>query len=87
MEQLKYADMKPIYEKDSRNGEESCRPVNIFTIISKINESCLFSQLNSLFDTIFSKLQYGFRKVFCVYTVSMIKKWRESNGGRLADLN
>lgn len=66
MEQLKYADMKPIYEKDSRNGEESCRPVNIFTIISKINENCLFSQLNNFFDTIFSKLQYGFRKVFCV---------------------
>ena len=68
--------MKSIHKKDSRTDKENYRPVSKLPSISKIYETCLFSQLNNYFDTIFSKLPRGFRKGFSFSP--MIGKWRES---------
>ena len=41
-EQLKWANVKPVFKKNSRNVKENCRPVSILPNISKIYERCGF---------------------------------------------
>ena len=65
-EQLKWADVKPVFKKNSRNVKENYRPVSILPNISKIYERCLYAQLYDYFDVIFSRNQCGFRKGFSV---------------------
>ena len=79
-DQLKWADVKPVFKKNSRTVKENYRPVSILPIISKVYERCLYAQLYDLFDVIFSKNQCGFRKGFSIvnYLLPMIENWRES---------
>ena len=79
-EQLKWADVRPVFKKNSRTDKENYRPVNILPNISKIYERCLYKQLYDYFDLIFSRNQCGFRKGFSVPNslLPMIEKWRES---------
>ena len=49
-EQLKYADIKPVFKKDSRNDKRNYRPVSILSNISKIYER--FSVLTTLLPII-----------------------------------
>ena len=79
-EQLKWADVKPVFKKNPRNDKENYRPVNIPPNISKIYERCFYTQLYGYFDVIISQNQCGFRKVFSVVNslLPMIEKWRES---------
>ena len=65
-EQLKWANVKPVFKKNLRNVKENYRPVNILPNISKIYERCLYTQLYDYFDVIFSRNQCGFRKGFSV---------------------
>ena len=89
-EQLKYADVKPIFKKDSRNDKRNYRPVSILSNISKIYERLLYKQLETYFESILSRYQCGFRKGFSVLTtlLPMIEKWRESldSGGNFGAL-
>ena len=39
---LKQADIKPIYKKDSRNQKQNYRPVGILPNLSKIFELCMY---------------------------------------------
>ena len=79
-EQLKLADVKPVFKKNSCTVKESYRPVNILPNISKIYERCLYKQLYHYFDVICSQNQCGFGKdvsvVHCL--LPMIEKWRAS---------
>ena len=79
-EQLKWADVRPVFKKNSRTDKENYRPVNILPNISKIYERCLYKQLYDYFDLIFSRNQCGFRKGFSVPNslLPMTEKWRES---------
>ena len=79
-EQLKLADVKPIFKKNSRNNKENYRPVSILPNISKIYERCLYKQVYDYFDVIFSRNLCGFQKSVGVVNclLSMIEKWRES---------
>ena len=56
-EQLKYADVKPIFKKDSRNDKRNYRPVSILSIISKIYERLLYKQLETYQKYYFVYLQ------------------------------
>ena len=78
-EQLKLADVKPIFKKNSYTDKENCRSVSTLPNISKIYER-LYKQLYDYFDVIFSRNQCGFRKGFSVVNclLPMIEKWRES---------
>ena len=60
-DELKQEDIKPIYEKESRNEKENCRPVSILPNLSKIFERCMYDQLKDYFDKLLSKYQCGFR--------------------------
>ena len=42
--ELKQADIKPIYKKESRNEKENYRPVSILPDLSKIFEHCMYDQ-------------------------------------------
>ena len=44
-EQLKYADVKPVFKKDSRFDKKNYRPISILPNISKIYERCINKQL------------------------------------------
>ena len=63
-DELKQADIKPIYKKESRNEKENYRPVSILPNLSKIFERCMYDQLKGHFDKLLSKYQCGFRKGF-----------------------
>ena len=79
-EQLKLADVKPIFKKNSRTDKENYRPVSILPNISKIYERCLYKQLHDYVDVIFLWNQCGFRKGFSVVNclLPMIEKRSES---------
>ena len=57
---LEYANVKPGYERDSRNY----RPMSILSNLSKVYEKCLFNEMASHFDNILSNYQCGFKKGF-----------------------
>ena len=88
--ELKQADIKPIYKKESRNEKENYRPVSILPNLSKIFERCMYDQLKDHFDKLLSKYQCGFRKGFSTQhcLLAMIEKLRKSldSGGSSAAL-
>ena len=76
---LKYADVRPVFQKDDKTDKENYRPIIILPNLSKVYERPMYDQMYPLFDQIFSKLQCGFRKGFnagrCLMHV--IEKWRK----------
>ena len=78
-EQLKYADVKPVFKKDSRTDKKNYRPISILPNISKIYERCINKQLEEYFQALLSKYQCGFRKGYSVINtlLPMIEKWRK----------
>ena len=79
-EQLKYADVKPVFKKDSRTDKKNYRPISILPNVSKIYERCINKQLEEYFQALLSKYQCGFRKGYSVINalLPMIEKWRKS---------
>ena len=71
--ELKKADVRPIFKKDSRTEKSNYRPISILPNISKIFERCLFDQLITFFDGVLSPLQCRFRKgynaQYCLITL------------------
>ena len=61
-DELKHADIKPIYKKVSKNEKENYRPVSILPKLSKILERCTYDQLKDYFDKILPKYQCGLEK-------------------------
>ena len=84
-DELKHADIKPIYKKESRNEKENYRSVSILPNLSKIFERCMYDQLKNYFDKILSKYLCGFRKGFstqhCLLTlIEMLRKSIDCEG-------
>ena len=80
LSELKQADIKPIYQNESRNEKENYRSVSILPNLSKIFERCMYDQLKDHFDKLLSKYQCGFRKGFSTQhcLLAMIEKLRKS---------
>ena len=57
---FKHADVTPLHQKCNKSLEENYRPVRVLPVLSK----CMFNQMSSFFDDLFSKYQYGLRKGF-----------------------
>ena len=57
---LKLADVTPVHQKGSKDIEKNFRPVSV--LLSKLFEKCMFAQMSTFFDNIFSNQQFGFRK-------------------------
>ena len=52
---FKFADITPVHKKGSRFEKNNYRPVSILPVLSKVFEKCLYKQISSYFDDIFSK--------------------------------
>ena len=59
---MKYADVIPVFKKDNRLDKCNYRPVSILPSMSKIFERLIFKQLNDYMDPKLSIYQCGFRK-------------------------
>ena len=78
--QLKYDDVKRVFQKDSQTDKENYRPVSILSNVSKIFERCLNKQLQEYFQALLCKYQCGFRKGYSVINAlfPMAEKWEKS---------
>ena len=87
---LKEADVIPVYKKKSKLSKENYRPISILPNFSKVYERCLYDQISKYFETRFSKFQCGFRKGYSAQhcLLAMIEKWKTAvdNGGVFAAL-
>ena len=81
---FKKAEVRPIYKKDVRTEKSNYRPISILSNVSKFYERCIYEQMYSYFDKIFSKNQCGFRKGFNTQNTSlvMIKKLKGSQDNK-----
>ena len=79
-DELKVAEVVPIFKKDSKTEKSNYRPVSILSNISKIYELCIYDQLSFFFENVLSKYQFGFRKGFSAQEclVSFIELWKKS---------
>ena len=74
---LKEADIIPVYKKRSRFFKEDYRPISTLPNIFKVYEKCLCDQIWKYFETRFSKFQCIFRKCYSSHNclLAMNEKW------------
>ena len=77
---LKLADVTPVDKKGRKYMKENFRPVSILPTLSKIFEKCMFAQMSTFFDNIFSNQQCGFRKGYSTQhcLLVMLETWKRS---------
>ena len=75
---MKLADVTPVFKKGNRFDKENYRPVSILSNQSKIFEKCIYKQILNFFDSNFSKYQCGFRKGHSAQQslIALLEKWR-----------
>ena len=75
---LKLADISPVYKKGDRTDKTNYRPVSILPTISKIFEKLVFYQIHNFMDSKLSVHQCGFRKGYSAqhFLVVMLEKWK-----------
>ena len=61
-DELKIADIVPVFKKDNQNDKTNYRPISLLPLISKIFEKVLYQQIAVFANTILSKKLCGFRK-------------------------
>lgn len=79
-EDLKKAQVTPIYKKNDALAKSNYRPVSILPSLSKIYEGIIADQLNSYFNPIFSPHLGAFRKGYSCQSalLTMIEEWRDA---------
>ena len=63
-DQLKKADVSPIFKKGNHNDKTNYRPVSILPSLSKIHERLIYNQINHMTENALSIFQCGFRKKY-----------------------
>ena len=76
---LKHANIVPIYKKDKKREKENYRPVSILSNLSKIYEKLLYNQLYDYFNNILFPSQCGLPKGYSAQDcfLVMIEKYEE----------
>ena len=72
---LKLADGYEIW----KDMKENFRPISILPILSKYFEKCMFSQMSTFFDNIFSNQQCGIRKGYSTQHCPLVI-WKHGRG-------
>ena len=77
---LKLADVTPLHKKARKDMKEKFRLVSILSTLSKIFEKCMFAEMYTFFDNIFSNQQCGFRKGYSTQhcLLVMLETWKRS---------
>ena len=78
--QLKLAEVTPVFKKEDELNKENYRPVSVLSHASKIFERIVFNQMNLFFESKFSPQLTGFRKNHSTQNalLNMIEKWRHA---------
>ena len=74
-DELKLAEVIPIFKKVDPFDITDCRPVSLLSHVSKVYERIIFNQIKTYFEPLFSTLLTGFRKK-SQYTTFVIKNVR-----------
>ena len=79
-DELKLADVTPIYKKDDPTNSKNYRPVSVLPVTSKIFERILQKQLTVHVENFLSPFLCGYRKGFSTQQalLSLIEKWKNS---------
>ena len=74
---LKSADVRPVYNQNSKKSKENYRPISILSNVSKVYERCLYNQMQNYFENVLSKYQCGFYKGYNTQRrlVVLFEKW------------
>ena len=87
---LKLADVTPVYKKKDPTLAENYRPVSVLLSVSKVFERIIQNQIKNYVDEILSPYLCGYRKGFSTQfaLLSLIEKWRKAldNKGYAMDL-
>ena len=77
-DQLKKAELSPLFKKDDSMNKNNFRPVSILSCISKIFERTYSDQMVCFFEAILSLSLSAFRKMFSCETVliRLIEDWK-----------
>ena len=89
-DQLKKAEVSPVFKKGNHNDKTNNRPVSILPSLSKIDERLLYNQINHMTENALSIFQCGFRKKCSTQhaLIAMIEKARKilNKGGTFGAL-
>ena len=79
-DQLKCAELSPLYKKEDNLNKKNFRPVSILTGISKLYESVVNDQLLEFFSRLFNDLIGAFRKGYSCQSllVKCIDNWKSA---------
>ena len=77
---LKAAEVSPIFKKNDDLEKENCRPVSVFPYMSKVFERIMYTQIESFMEDKLSKLLTGFRKNHSTQyrLINMLEKWKNT---------
>ena len=89
--ELKNADISPVYKKKGRHDKSNYRPVSILPLLSKPFERILYEQIDNHTKDILSEHQGGFRKKFSSQhsLLATFENWKKvlDNGGSCSALS
>ena len=75
-DQLKLADVTPIYKKDDPNKSKNYRPVSVLPVVSKVFEKVMDDQISQYINSFLTPYLCGYRKGFSTQQalLSLIEK-------------
>ena len=75
---LKYADVTPVFKKGDNTAKENYRPISTLSNFSKVFERLLHNQISNFMESKFSKFLTGFRKKHNTQhaLLTMIETWK-----------
>ena len=78
-DELKNADIIPIFKKKDPNDKSNYRPISLLPTISKIFEKILNDQITMFAENVLSNKLCGFRKGYStqIAILNLVKKWQE----------
>ena len=76
-DELKVADVIPVFKKEDPSNKANYRPISLLPIISKIFERVLFVQIEKFSENILSSKLRGFRKGHSTQyaLLNLLKNW------------
>ena len=90
-DQLKKADVSPVFKKGNHNDKTNYPPVSILPSLSKIYQRLIYNQINHMTENALTIFQCGFRKKYSTQhaLIAMIKKARKilNKGGTIGALS
>ena len=79
-DELKVADVIPVFKKEYTNNKANYRPISLLPIISKIFERVLFEQIEKFSEKILSPKLCSFRKGHSTQhaLLNLLKNWQKN---------